>query len=195
MIFGPKTAVLAAVLAVSGCAGPEGPHGTMQPEYESKTGKLVLLRYDTNADGNVDVWSYMDGARIVRIEIDKNEDRKIERWEHYGPPGNTLIKIGFSRLNDGIEDSWSYASADGTVGRIEISTRRNGRISRTEYYEKDVMVRVEEDTDDDGKLDKWERFENGRLASVDLDTTRSGTPNRRIVHLPDGSSKLEHLRK
>jgi hypothetical protein len=106
-----------------------------------------------------------------------------------------LIKIGFSRLNDGIEDSWSYASADGTVGRIEISTRRNGRISRTEYYEKDVMVRVEEDTDDDGKLDKWERFENGRLASVDLDTTRSGTPNRRIVHLPDGSSKLEHLRK
>jgi len=196
MISGRKSAIVAsaALLACWGCGRSESPRATIQPEYQSKTGKLVLLRYDSNADGHVDVWSYMDGARIVRIEIDKNEDGKIERWEHYGPPGNTLIKVGFSRRNDGIEDAWTYANADGTVGRIEVSTRRNGQVNRTEFYENDVMVRVVEDTDGDGKPDKWERFENGRLASVDIDTTRTGTPNRRIVHLPDGTSKLEHLR-
>jgi len=200
MNSGQKTSVLVfGTLLVSvacgshGSGGSDSPKATLQPEYNSKTGKLVLLRYDTNGDGHVDVWSYMDGARIVRIEIDKNEDGKIERWEHYAPPGNTLIKIGFSRKDDGIEDAWTYPGPDGTVARIEISTLRNGTVNRTEYYEKNVMIRAEEDTDGDGKLDKWEHFENGRLASVDLDTTHTGTPNRRIVHLPDGSSRLEHL--
>ena len=27
-----------------------------------------LLKYDSNGNGKVDTWSYMDGARIVRIE-------------------------------------------------------------------------------------------------------------------------------
>jgi hypothetical protein len=195
VISGPKTAIFGAagLLFCASCSNSDAPRGTIQPEYESKTGKLVLLRYDENANGKVEIWSYMDGARITRIEIDKNEDGRIERWEHYGPPGNTLIKVGFSRREDGIEDAWTYGNPDGTVARIEISTHRNGHVNRTEFYEKDVMVRVEEDTDGDGKPDKWERYESGRLVSVDLDTTSSGTPNRRLIHLPDGTTKLERL--
>jgi hypothetical protein len=191
---GLKTAVLGAagLLFYVACGG-SGPPSTLTPEYDPKTGRLVRLRYDTNANGKVEIWSYMDGARITRIDIDKNEDGLVERWEHYGPPGNTLIKVGFSRAQDGIEDAWGYPGPDGTVARIEVATRRDGRVNRVEFYEKDVMVRVEEDTDGDGKPDKWERFDGGRLASVDLDTTKSGTPNRRLIHLPDGTTKLEHL--
>ena len=50
----------------------------------------------------------MDGARVVRIEIDKDEDGKIDRWEYYGPD-QKLEKVGFSRANDGKEDAWSYS--------------------------------------------------------------------------------------
>ena len=193
VISGQKTAILGAVSLVFCVSCGGSPKSTLTPEYD-KTGKLVRLLYDTNANGKYEIWSYMDGPRITRIDIDKNEDGRVERWEHYGPPGNTLIKIGFSRAEDGIEDAWGYPGPDGTVGRIEVSTRRDGRVNRTEFYEKDVMVRVEEDTDGDGKPDKWERFEGGRLASVDLDTTKTGIPNRRLIHLPDGTTRLEHLR-
>ena len=83
------------------------------PEYDKTTGKLTLLKYDSNGNGKVDTWSYMDGARVVRIEIDKNEDGKIDRWEYYDA-NQKLEKIGTSRAQDGKEDSWSYPGADGT---------------------------------------------------------------------------------
>src|SRR5204862_160595 len=63
------------------------------PEYDKTTGKLQLLKYDANGDGITDTWSYMDGARVVRIEIDKDQDGKIDRWEYYGP-NQTLEKVG-----------------------------------------------------------------------------------------------------
>jgi len=75
------------------------------PEYNKTTGRLQLLKYDSDGDGKPDTFSYMDGARVVRIEIDKNEDGKIERWEHYDAD-QKLEKVGFSRANDGTEDAW-----------------------------------------------------------------------------------------
>jgi hypothetical protein len=195
-VFSGQKAALLGIFALIGavaCGSPERPRATLQPEYDSQTGKLRLLRYDTNADGHVDIWTFMDGTRVIRVEIDRNEDGRIERWEHYGGPNNALVSVGFSRLNDGVEDAWTYANPDGTVVRIEISTRRNGRVTRTEFYERNSMVRSEEDTDADGKLDKWETFDNGRLATVAVDTTGSGTPTRRVTHLPDGTARVEHL--
>ena len=132
----------------------------------------------------------MDGARVLRIEIDQDQDGKVERWEYYGP-GQKLEKVGFSRSNDGKEDAWSYAAADGSISRIEIATRRDGKISRTEHYEKDAPVRAEEDTNGDGKIDKWETFDAGRLASVAFDSTHRGAPDRRLVYAADGSVRIE----
>ena len=63
---------------------------------------------------------------------------------------------------------------DGSVSRIEISGAGDGKITRTEFYEKDTPIRAQEDTDGDGLLDKWGTFEAGRLASVAFDTARSG---------------------
>ena len=68
----------------------------MSPEYDKTTGKLTLLKYDSDGDGKVDTWSYMDGPRVMRIEIDKNEDGKIDRWEYYDA-NQKLEKIGTSR--------------------------------------------------------------------------------------------------
>ena len=75
--------------------------------------------------------------------------------------------------------------------RIEISTPRDGTISRTEHYEKDAQVAAEEDTDGDGRIDKWEIFAGGRLASVAFDAGHRGSPDRRLVYGADGGVLVE----
>lgn len=180
-----------AQLSTAGCGRSNAEaRKRIEPTYDPKTGRLTLLKYDSDGDGKVDTWSYMDAARVVRVEIDKDGDGKIDRWEYYGDD-RKLEKVGMSRANDGQPDSWSYANPDGTIARIDVSTKRDGKIDRVEYYEKDVMVRAEEDTDADGKPDKWETYDGSRLASVAFDTSHRGTPDRRLVYASDGTARLE----
>jgi hypothetical protein len=178
---------------VAGCGGQarQGePRKRIEPVYDARTGKLQLLKYDANGNGTIDTLSYMDGARVVRIEIDKDEDGKTDRWEYYGAD-QKLEKVGFSRSSDGKEDAWSYTAPDGTIARIEVSTRRDGKISRVEHYVHDLLARAEEDTDGDGKTDKWETYDGERLATVAFDTLHRGTADRRLVYGPNGSARLE----
>jgi hypothetical protein len=174
----------------SSCADSSNERKQIEPEYDQETGKLKLLKYDSDNDGKVDTLSFMDGTRVLRIEIDKDQDGKTERWEYYDA-ARTLVKVGFSRANDGEEDAWSYAGPDGSVSRLEISTRRDGRISRIEHYQKDAPVRADEDTDGDGAFDKWETFDGGRLVSVAFDSNHRGTPDRRLVYPADGNARIE----
>ena len=149
-----NSVVLSLTILVGGCGVPTG-DAHIQPEYDKQTGRLQLLKYDSNSNGKVDTVSYMDGARILRIEIDKDEDGKVERWEYYDAD-RKLEKIGFSRAGDGKEDAWSFAGVDGSIVRIEMSTARDGRVTRTEHYERDALTRAEEDGDGDGRTDKGE---------------------------------------
>jgi hypothetical protein len=178
-------------LIMAGCRqGPSAKQGPMTPEYDTKTGKLKLLRYDSNGNGKMDTFSYMDGARVLRIEIDKDEDGKIDRWEYYGPD-QKLEKIGFSRLSDGTPDAWWYAGPDGSVARIDVSTKRDGTVTRVEHYDHEKLSAAEEDSDDDGRIDKWETYEGDRLASVAFDTSHRGIPDRRLIYRPDGTASME----
>ena len=183
--------IVAFALFDSACdsAGDEA-RKRISPEYDKTTGKLTLLKYDSDGNGKVDTWSYMDGARVVRIEIDKNEDGRIDRWEYYDA-NQKLEKIGTSRAQDGKEDSWSYLAADGTIARIDVSTKHDGKISRVEHYQHDMLVSAEEDGDGDGKMDKWETYDGDRLASIAFDTTHRGTPDRRLIYGANGEARLE----
>lgn len=187
---GPRLGLLVVAFLVGACADAGNDGKQIEPEYDQETGKLKLLKYDSDRDGKVDTTSYMDGARVLRIEIDKDQDGKTERWEYYDAD-RRLVKVGFSRANDGREDAWSYAAPDGSVSRIEISTRRDGKISRIEHYAKDAPVRADEDTDGDGAFDKWEIFDGGRLASVAFDSQHRGSPDRRLVYAQDGNARIE----
>jgi hypothetical protein len=174
--------------AAASCSSPKP--SNIEPVYDKATGKLQLLKYDSNGNGKADTWSYMDGARVVRIEIDNDEDGQVERWEYYGAD-QKLEKVGTSLGNDGKEDVWSYAGPDGSIDRVDVSTRRDGKITRVEHYENSVLVRAEEDSDEDSKPDKWETYEGGTLTSVAFDTTHRGTPDRRLIYSVDGSARLE----
>jgi hypothetical protein len=182
-------ALACCALAVQGCHGRSARKNIL-PVYDPNTGRLQQLRYDSDGNGKVDTVSYMDGTRVLRIEIDKDEDGKIDRWEYYDAAGK-LEKVGVSRANDGVQDAWSYIGPDGKVSRVAISTSRDGRISRTEFYQADVLMSAEEDTDGDGVVDKWESYESGRLASVAFDPMHRGKPDRRLTYAADGSVKIE----
>jgi hypothetical protein len=182
---------LAFAVSAGGCVGSSRPDSSgIEPVYSKQTGQLEQLKYDSNRNGTVDTVSYMDGARVLRIEIDKDEDGKIERWEYYGAD-QKLEKVGFSLAADGKEDGWSFSGPDGSIARIELSTRRDGKVTRTEHYEHDVLTSAEEDADADGRIDKWEAYDSGRLTSVAFDTSHRGSPERRLIYSADGSARLE----
>lgn len=190
----PTTAALAgcvlAVALIPAACGRPADRKTIEPVYDKQTGRLQVLNYDSDGDGKVDTISHMDGARVLRIEIDRDEDGRIDRWEYYDA-NQKLEKVGFSRPGDGKEDAWSSARQDGSIARIDISLARDGKVTRREYYEKDTVVRAEEDGDGNGTFDKWETYDGGRLASVAFDTLHRGKPDRRLVYGADGSAHLE----
>lgn len=185
--------LLASLAAWAACGTGQETGGRIEPVYDPQTGRLQLLKYDANADDQVDTWSYMDGSQIVRIEIDTDRDNTVDRWEYYGRD-QQIEKVGASRANDGTVDSWAYYAADGSIVRRELSTARTGTINRIEYYENGALARAEEDTDTDGRIDKWETYdEQQRLLSVAFDATHRGTPDRRLLYAPDGSVDVEML--
>ena len=182
--------LLPVALLCCGCAAADR-DDRLEPVYDSQSGRLQLLKYDDNGNGRAETVSFMDGSRVLRIEIDKDEDGKVDRWEYYDAD-RRLVKVGFSQAGDGKADAWSFSGPDGSVARIEMAGRGSERIVRTEYYERDVLVRAEEDSDADGAIDKWDTYDKaGNLASVAFDSRKRGTPDRRIVYSPDGGTTFE----
>lgn len=138
----------------------------VQPEYDRATGRLTRIAYDANGNGVHDTWASMDGARLVTLEADENENGRIDRWEYYPA---------------------SAASPRTPPERIERSTRDDGRVNRKEFFEGAEMVRVEEDTDGNGLVDKWETYAAGALSMLTLDENGDGKPDRRLLYNADGS--------
>jgi hypothetical protein len=163
------------VLLHIACGASSSASRDVQAEYDATTGKLRQLTMDAKKDGKPNVISYMDGARFVRIEIDSDENGSVDRWEYYSPDQN-LEKVGLSRLNDGIADTWLFKGPDGQPARIDRATRRDGKVNRSEFYTAGQLTRAEEDTNGDGRLDKWETYQDGALAEVSFDPTNSGKP-------------------
>ena len=163
----------------------------MTPEYDAQTGKLRLLKYDSDGNGKVDTVSYMDGSRVVRIEIDKDEDGKVDRWEYYGARPEAREGRHLPRRRR--EGRRLVLRGCRTVPstRLEISTQRDGKVTRIEHYQQTKLVAAEEDADGDGKIDKWETYDGERLSSVAFDTQHRGVPDRRLIYAPDGNARVE----
>jgi hypothetical protein len=166
------------VLSTINCGGAPNDQ-TIRAGYDERTGDLSQLTINTAKDGKPNVFSYIEAAKFTRIEIDNNEDGKIDRWEYFGPD-QKLLKVGLSRSNDGVVDSWAFQGSDGQVQKVDVSTRRDGQVNRTEFYEGGKLANAEEDTNHDGRVDKWETYAEGVLATVSFDTTGAGAPNHVI---------------
>jgi hypothetical protein len=177
---------LLALLAVvvCGCAKSENSpdSAAITPAYDTATGKLKELAYDSNHNGVVDTWTDMDGPRPVRTRIDSNEDGKVDRWEYYDAHAN-LTKIGVSRGDDGKANAWVFAGPDGAIDRIEISAAADEKkIDRWEHYRTGAITSAEEDTNHDGTRDKWETYESGVVRTVSFDENADGQADRRLTY-------------
>jgi hypothetical protein len=164
------------VLGAIGCSGRSTDSGRVVPKYDEKSGKLSQMTVDAAKDGKPNIFSYMDGAKFVRIEIDNDEDGQIDRWEYY-TPDQKIEKVGLSRANDGKQDSWAYQGSDGVVSKIEVSTHHNGKVDRVEFYQKGLIATAEVVGDGDGRPDKWETYQDGVLIKAAFDTQHSGAPD------------------
>ena len=145
------------------------------PVYNDKSGQLEQIVSDSNGDGKIDTRAFMEGRRLLRIEIDRNNDGSTDRFEFYGeaPP---------ERVNP-----------NSPAGRAEIERveESNGpdvtRITRREFYDRGELARVEDDSNNDGRLDRWELYERGVLSRIDMDINGAGFPTRRLVYRRDGT--------
>jgi hypothetical protein len=175
---------------VSSCAA--GPERRTAASYDTFTSQLLQLSADQNGDGRPDQWSYLDGNRPIRGEGDADGDGRIDRWEYFGADGS-LIKVGTSSRNDGIEDTWAWAAptAEGE-NLIAHARKRDRQIDRREFYRGSGLIRVEEDTNADGRVDKWERFEGAVLREAAVDTSLAhGKADRRLIY--DGQGRFEKI--
>lgn len=185
-------------LAFSLSCSPAADKAVISATYDTTTGKLTELAFDSNHNGKVDTWTDMNGNRAIRTRIDQNEDGKIDRWEYYDAH-STLVKVGFSRGDTGTVDAWAFAGDDGKTRRIEISSMADEKkIDRWEDYVGGTIASAEEDTNHDGHVDKWETYdEGGVLKTASFDENGDGKPDRRLSYAdgtlvgidsdPDGS--------
>ena len=208
------SAIVAIAGGVFGGCSRERAGQKPRAEYDQVTGRLKRLEYDANRNGRNDAVSIMDGTRIHRIELDLDENGKVDRWDFYRED-RTLEKVGLSRLNDGVMDSKAYYGPTGDLVRIEVSTRRDGRFDRVEFYEAGALVRSEEDANADGRPDKWDTYRPNpgapagqpayAIASSAFDDEGRGKPGRRFFYGdkggiertevdPDGDGVFEPVR-
>lgn len=86
-------------------------------------------------------------------------------------------RVGFSSVNDGVIDAWSTTDPKTGEVRVEMSTKRNGKIDRWERYEKQVLIRVDLDTNGNGKPDRWMTYQDGIQMDTFIDANEDGKPD------------------
>jgi len=183
------------VILMSACSSqPAGQRP--QATYDRETGRLRTLTFDANGNGTIESTSHMDGTRIIRIELDLDENGKMDRWDFYRSD-RKVEKVGFSRLNDGVMDAQAFYEPEGVLARIDVSTRRDGTFDRTEFYEAGVLDRIADDINGDGRPDKWETYRplpaagpndpGYAITSSAFDDSGSGRPERRFVYGTGGT--------
>jgi hypothetical protein len=190
-------ALLLVSSVLAGCS--EQPQGdALSAKYDPVSGRLKELAFDTTQNGRNDSVGFMDGTHVQRIEVDEDEDGRIDRWEFYDSK-RRLERVGFSRQRNGALDAMAFYSEAGDVEHIEISTRGDGRFNRMEFYQFGSLARVEEDTNTDGRVDKWETYavdprapagQPGPIMTAAFDDSFRGKPTRRLIYRRDGSGVL-----
>ena len=175
--------------AASSCSDRSADHPAAT--YDEATGRLRTLAFDVSKKGKNDAVLYTDGARVRRVELDLNDNGKVERWDFYDEHGK-LEKVGLSQRDDGIMDAEAFYTDAGVLTELRISTKRDGHFDRTEFYDHDVLVRSADDTNGDGRPDKWDTYRPDphpspghppyAITSTAIDETGAGRPTRRFIY-------------
>lgn len=183
-----RSLVAATALLVGGCSRQAAP--TPRAVYDQASGKLARVEYALGSSRRNNAVAFMDGTRVMWIELDLTGNGRPERWDHYKSDG-TLDRVALASRDDGVPDALAYYGSGGQLLRIERSTARDGQYNRIEHYEGGSLARSEEDTNRDGRPDKWETYapvvapRRGEPAysvvTVAFDDSGRGAPQRRLT--------------
>ena len=117
MVTGLVLAIASGVVAYR-VGGPYGerlnPDPRVRRVFNADTGRLELMMHDASGNLRFDMWSYMDGERVLRIEYDDNEDGLIEYWEYFRAD-QTPEWLDEDTNGDGKPDRRTLFAPDGTV--------------------------------------------------------------------------------
>jgi hypothetical protein len=144
-------------------------------EWNPQTRRYELIHETTNANGVHVRRLFTDDLRqLLQTEISGGG---IESPLTFAGADEAPKRVGFSSINDGVIDAWAMADPKTGSTRVEISTKRNGKIDRWERYEKGQLVRVDLDTNGNGKPDRWQTYEDGILMDTFIDVNENGQPD------------------
>jgi hypothetical protein len=138
---------------------PQTKHYDLIHETTTKAG--VHVRRVFAADSIRVLRTEVSGGGTSTMSVEASADGKPDR-------------VGFSSIDDGVIDAWSIGDPKTGITRVEMSTKRNGKIDRWERYRKGVLIRVDLDTNGNGKPDRWMTYEDGILMDTFLDANEDG---------------------
>ncbi len=129
----------------------DGPGGRgFHRTSDAGTGASGLTQELMTTEGRVRRTFGVDGT-LMEADIDRDNDGNIDECVRI--VRGREAGIGTSLAGDGIIDAWVFRDARNQVVRIEISTKRNHRVDRWEYYKGGVVTRVAVDANGEGKPD------------------------------------------
>ncbi|MGQ9614987.1 MAG: hypothetical protein ACUVWJ_01150 [Spirochaetota bacterium] len=111
---------------------------------------------DINRDGKIDGWTYVNGGRVEKQEIDMNYDGKVNAIFIYDVYGKVCEEI--------------------------LDTDFDGRMDNWRTYSKGSLILESLDSNKDGKPDIWFHIDRGRVYMIEKDTTGDGKPDRIISY-------------
>jgi len=134
---------------------------------------------DYNRDGLLDEkWTYSPNGTLLKFEMDRNLDRKVDYVAHYDSRG--LIQSAESDDNfDGVFES-KQKFRDGNVEVSESDTDGDGYPDTRWLYSNGVLETVEFLNPASGLPLRVEHYKLGRLEFADVDSDADGTLDTRL---------------
>ena len=143
-------------------------------ERDPATGRSMLVQEYMTSKGRVRR-TIDERYQVKEFRIDTNLDGVDDG--RFILEGGALTKVGFSLAGDGLIDAWAYQDAANQIVRIEVATKRDGRVDRWEHYANGQMVRVDIDSNFNGRPDRWQIYDNGALVKTEIDANEDGKPD------------------
>jgi hypothetical protein len=144
-------------------------------EWDPATARWQLIHYQVAPSGERIRRVHSDDLAVKRMDLDIAGGTVA--IEAKPGAGLTFDRVGFSVANDGVIDAWVTRDPKTGLNRVEVSTKRNGKIDRWEYYEKNILLKVELDTNGNGKPDRWMTYQDGIQMETILDANEDGEPD------------------
>jgi hypothetical protein len=145
-------------------------------EWDPQAKKYMLVHETTTKAGAHIRRVYADDLREV-LQTDLTGGKVGSEMSLALAADGRAQRVGFSSANDNVIDAWSTTDPKTGVMKVEMSTKRDGKIDRWERYEKGVLVRVDLDTNGNGKPDRWMTYEDGILMDTFIDANEDGKPD------------------